>query len=67
MNLQCRIIVLDLIQLHLCSLESTSSVILVSMNIDAKDSDSIEDVESQLDQRTLDSNDDLVDVSTQTL
>ena len=37
------------------------------MNLDAKNSDSIKEVESQLDQRTLDSNDDSVDVSTQTL
>jgi len=67
-DLQCRIIALDSIQLHLVSLQSLSFIALVSMNLEFEELElEVEDSESQLDQETLDSEEDSVDVLTQTL
>jgi len=67
-DLQCRIIALDSIQLHLVSLQSLSFIALVSMNLEFEELElEVEDSESQLDQETLDSEEDSVDVLTQIL
>jgi len=67
-DLQCRIIALDFIQLHLVLLQSLSFIALVSMNLEFEELKlEVEDSESQLDQETLDSEEDSVDVLTQTL
>jgi len=67
-DLQCRIIALDFIQLHLVLLQSLSFIALVSMNLEFKEFElEVEDSESQLDQEILDSEEDSVDVLTQTL
>ena len=67
-DLQCRIIALNSIQLHLVLLQSLSFIALVSMNLKFKELKlEVEDSESQLNQETLDSEEDSVDVLTQTL
>jgi len=67
-DLQCRIIVLDFIQLHLVSLQFLSFIALVSMNLEFKELElEVEDSKSQLNQETLDSEEDSVNVLTQTL
>jgi len=67
-DLQCRIIALDFIQLHLVLLQSLSFIALVSMNLEFEELElEVEDSESQLDQETLDSEEDSVNVLTQTL
>ena len=65
-DLQCWIIVLDLIQLHLCSVSSLFSIILALMNMKTEESE-VNDIKSQLDQEESDSEDDSADVPTQTL
>ena len=65
-DLQCQIIVLNFIQLHLCSALSLSPIILVSMNMETEEPE-VDDIKPQLDQRESDSEDDSADVLTQTL
>ena len=65
-DLQCQIIVLDLIQLHLCSASPLSPIILALMNIETEESE-VNDVKPQLDQGEPDPEDDSADVLTQTL
>ena len=48
-NLQCQIIVLDLIQLHLCSASPLSLIILASMNMETEEPE-VDDIKPQLDQ-----------------
>ena len=47
-NLQCQIIVLDLIQLHLCSVSPLFPIVLAPMNMETEESD-IDNIEPQLD------------------
>ena len=47
-DLQCQIIVLDSIQLHLCSVSSLSLIILASMNMETEEPE-VNDVKPQLD------------------
>ena len=65
-DLQCQIIVLDLIQLHLCSASPLFLIILASMNMETEEPE-VNDVEPQLDQGESDLKDDSADVLTQTL
>ena len=65
-DLQCQIIVLDLIQLHLCSALPSFPIILASMNMETEEPE-VNDVEPQLDQGEPDSEDDSADVLMQTL
>jgi len=63
-----RIIALDFIQLHLVSLQSLSFIALASMNLEFEELElEVEDSESQSDQEILDSEEDSVNVLTQTL
>jgi len=66
MKLQSQIIVLDSVQLHLFSVISALLQILVFMNLEIEEFD-VEDVESQLDQDTLNLDEDSADILTQTL
>jgi len=66
MKLQSQIIALDSVQLHLFSVISASSQILVFMNLEIKEFN-VEDVKSQLDQDTLNLNEDSADILIQTL
>jgi len=66
MKLQSQIITLDSVQLHLFSIISASSQILVLMNLEIEEFD-VEDVKSQLDQDTLNLDEDSADIFTQTL
>ena len=65
-DLQCWIIVLDLIQLHLCSASSLFPIILAPMKMKTEEPE-VNDVEPQLDQGEPDPEDDSADVLTQTL
>ena len=65
-NLQCWTIVLDLIQLHLCSASPLSPIILAPMNMETEEPE-VNDVKPQLDQGEPDSEDDSADVPMQTL
>ena len=47
-DLQCQIIALDLIQLHLCSVSPLSSIILASMNMETEELE-VNNVKPQLD------------------
>ena len=68
LNLQCRTVTLDLIQLHLSSVQLLSLINLASMKLNTEDSEpETNDPEPQLDQEILNLNEDLADVSTQTL
>ena len=68
LNLQCRIIALDLIQLHLSPVQLSSLINLAPMKLDTEDSEpETNDPEPQLDQEILNSNEDPADISTQTL
>ena len=68
LNLQCRTIVLNLIQLHLSSVQLSSLINLASIKLDTEDSEpEINDSEPQLNQEILNSNEDSADISTQTL
>jgi len=66
MKLQSQIITLNSVQLHLFSIISASLQILTFMNLEFKEFD-VEDVKSQLDQNTLNLNEDFTDTLTQTL
>jgi len=66
MKLQSQIIALDSVQLHLFSVTSALLQILVLMNLEIEEFD-VEDVKSQLDQDTLNLNEDSADILTQTL
>ena len=68
LNLQCRIITLDLIQLHLSSVQLLSLINLASMKLNTEDPEpETNDPEPQLDQEILNSNEDSANISTQTL
>ena len=47
-DIQCQIIVLNLIQLYLCSVSSLSLIVLALMNMKTEESE-VNDVKSQLD------------------
>ena len=67
-DLQCKIIVLNFIQLHLVSLSFSFSITLIFMKLNFEEFDlNVDNSKSQLNQETLDSKDDLIDVFTQTL
>jgi len=66
MKLQSQIIVLNSVQLHLFSIISASSQILALMNLEIEEFD-VEDVKSQLNQDTLNLDEDSADIFTQTL
>ncbi len=66
MKLQLQIIALDSVQLHLFSIISTFLQILTFMNLEIKEFD-VEDVKSQLNQDTLNLDEDFADILTQTL
>ncbi len=66
MKLQSQIITLDSIQLHLFSIISASLQILVFMNLEIEEFD-VEDVKLQLNQDTLNLDEDSADTFTQTL
>ncbi len=66
MKLQSQIITLDSVQLHLFSVISASSQILVLMNLEIEEFD-VKNVKSQLDQDTLNLDEDSADTLTQTL
>jgi len=66
MKLQSQIITLDSVQLHLFSVISALSQILVLMNLEIEEFD-VEDIKSQLDQNTLNLDEDFADTLTQTL
>ncbi len=66
MKLQSQIIVLNSVQLHLFLVISAFSQILALMNLEIEEFD-VEDVKSQLDQDTLNLNEDSADIFTQTL
>ena len=68
LNLQCKIVILNSIQLHLFSFQLSQSIILIFMNLNIEKSDvKIDDSKSQLNQDISAFDDDLVDVFTQTL
>jgi len=66
MKLQLQIIALDSVQLHLFSIISALLQILALMNLKIEEFD-VEDVKSQLDQNTLNLDEDSADTFTQTL
>jgi len=66
MKLQSQIITLDSVQLHLFSVISASSQILAFMNLEIEEFD-VENIKSQLDQDTLNLDEDSADTLTQTL
>ena len=65
-DLQCQTIVLDPIQLHLCSALPLSPIILAPMNMETEEPE-VDDIEPQLDQEEPDLKDDPADVPMQTL
>ena len=68
LNLQCRIIALDLIQLHLSPVQLSSPINLAPMKLNTEDPEpETNDPEPQLDQEILNSNEDPADIPTQTL
>ena len=68
LNLQCRTIALDLIQLHLTPVQLSSPINLASMELNTEDPEpETNNPEPQLDQEILNSNEDPVNISTQTL
>ena len=68
LNLQCRTIALDPIQLHLSPVQLSSPINLAPMELDTEDPEpETNDPEPQLDQEILNSNEDPADVPTQTL
>ncbi len=66
MKLQSQIIALDSVQLHLFSIISASLQILVLMNLEIKEFD-VKNIKSQLDQDTLNLDEDFADILIQTL
>ena len=68
LNLQCRTVALDLIQLHLSPVQLSSLINLAPMKLDTEDPEpETNDPEPQLDQEILNSNEDPADIPTQTL
>ena len=68
LNLQCRIIAVNLIQLHLSSVQLSSLINLALMKLNTEDPEpETNDPEPQLDQEILNSNEDPADIPTQTL
>ena len=68
LNLQCRTVTLDLIQLHLSSVQLSSPINLAPMKLNTEDPEpETNDPEPQLDQEILNSNEDPANISTQTL
>ena len=68
LNLQCRIITLDLIQLHLSPVQLSSLINLAPIELNTENPEpETNDPEPQLDQEILNSNEDSVNISTQTL
>ena len=68
LNLQCRTVALDLIQLYLSPVQLLSLINLASMKLNTEDSEpETNDSEPQLNQEILNSNEDLADISTQML
>ena len=65
-DLQCRTIALDPIQLHLCPASPTPSITLAPMDTESEEPD-VDDVEPQLNQKEFDPDEDPADISTQTL
>jgi len=66
MKLQSQIIALDSVQLHLFSIISAFSQILALMNLEIEEFN-VENIKSQLDQDTLNLDEDSADTLTQTL
>jgi len=66
MKLQSQIIALDSVQLHLFSVISALSQILALMNLEIEKFN-VENVKSQLNQNTLNLDEDSADILTQTL
>jgi len=66
MKLQPQIIILDSVQLHLFSIISAFLQILVFLNLEFEEFD-IENIKSQLNQDTLNLDEDFADILTQTL
>ncbi len=66
MKLQLQIIALDSVQLHLFSIISTLLQILILMNLKIEEFN-VENIESQLDQNTLNLDEDSANILTQTL
>jgi len=66
MKFQSQIIVLDSVQLHLFSIISAFLQILVFMNLEIEEFN-VENIKSQLDQDTLNLDEDSADTLTQTL
>jgi hypothetical protein len=66
MKLQSQIIALNSVQLHLFSIISALSQILAFMNLEIEEFD-VEDVKLQLDQDTLNLDEDFADILIQTL
>ena len=68
LNLQCRIITLNLIQLHLSSVQLLSLINLASMKLNTENPEpETNDPEPQLNQEILNSNEDSADILTQML
>ena len=68
LNLQCRTVTLNPIQLHLSPVQLLSLINLASMKLDTEDPESeTNDPEPQLDQEILNLNEDSADIPTQTL
>ena len=68
LNLQCRTVALNLIQLHLSSVQLLSPINLASMKLNTEDPEpETNDPEPQLDQEILNSNEDPADIPTQML
>ena len=68
LNLQCKTIVLNSIQLHLFSFQFSQSIILISMNLNIEKSDvEIDDSKFQLNSNISAFDNDFVDVFIQTL
>ena len=68
LNLQCRTVALDPIQLHLSPVQLSSLINLAPMELDTEDPEpKTNDPEPQLDQEILNSNEDPADIPTQTL
>jgi len=66
MKLQSQIITLDSVQLHLFLIILTSLQILTFMNLEIKEFN-VKNIESQLNQDTLNLDEDFADILTQTL
>jgi len=66
MKLQSQIIILDSVQLHLFSIISTFLQILTFMNLEFEEFD-VENIKFQLNQNTLNLDEDFADILTQTL